>query len=66
MNGAEVARQARISRPNIPILFITGFADRAAISGIEGAQIIGKPFSRDDLADKVTQVLRARSRRLSA
>ena len=66
MNGAEVARQARISRPNIPILFITGFADRAAISGIEGAQIIGKPFSRDDLADKVTQVLKARSRRLSA
>jgi CheY-like chemotaxis protein len=34
MNGAEVARQARIDRPTIPILFITGFtgfADRAAI-----------------------------------
>jgi len=66
MNGAEVARQARISRPTIPILFITGFADRGAISGIEGAQIIGKPFSRDDLADKVTQVLNARSQRISA
>jgi len=66
MNGAEVARQARIDRPTIPILFITGFADRAAISGIEGAQIIGKPFSRDELAEKVTQVLSAAGSRLSA
>jgi signal transduction histidine kinase len=66
MNGAEVARQARINRPKIPILFITGFADRAAISGIDGALIIGKPFSRNDLADKVTQVLGAHSQRLSA
>jgi signal transduction histidine kinase len=66
MNGAEVARQARISRPTIPILFITGFAERGAISGIDGALIIGKPFSRDELADKVTQVLSGRSRRLSA
>ena len=50
MNGAQVACQARIDGPTIPILFITGFADRAAISGIEGAQIIGRPFSRDELA----------------
>lgn len=57
MNGAEVARQVKIKRPTLPILFITGFADRAAISDIEGAQIIGKPFSRDELADKVMEVL---------
>jgi signal transduction histidine kinase len=66
MNGAEVARQARIDRPTIPILFITGFADRGAISGIDGAQIIGKPFSRDELAEKVTHVLSARGQCLSA
>jgi signal transduction histidine kinase len=66
MNGAEVARKARIDRPTIPILFITGFADRAAISDIDGALVIGKPFSRDDLADKVTQVLAESAQRLSA
>jgi signal transduction histidine kinase len=66
MNGAEVARKARIDRPTIPILFITGFADRAAISSIDGALVIGKPFSRDDLADKVTQVLAESGQRLSA
>jgi CheY-like chemotaxis protein len=66
INGAEVARQARMSRPGIPILFITGFADRAAIAGVDGAQIIGKPFSRDELADKVAQVLATPSRCVSA
>jgi signal transduction histidine kinase len=66
MNGAEVARQARVDRPNIPILFITGFADRGALAGIDGALVIGKPFSRDELADKVAQVLRERDARLSA
>jgi CheY-like chemotaxis protein len=71
MNGAEVARQARIDRPTIPILFITGFADRAAISGIEGALIIGKPFGRDELADKIALRLKclrpaARPARLGA
>ena len=30
MNGAEVARLARAKRPRLPILFLTGFADRAA------------------------------------
>jgi hypothetical protein len=45
-------RQARIDRPTIPILFITGFADRAAISGIDGAQTICKAFSRNEFADK--------------
>lgn len=60
MNGAEVARQAKIKRPAMPVLFITGFADRAAIADIEGALVIGKPFTRDELADKVEQVLTQR------
>jgi signal transduction histidine kinase len=60
MNGAEVARQVKVKRPAMPILFITGFADRAAIADIEGARIIGKPFTRDELADKVEQVLSQR------
>jgi signal transduction histidine kinase len=57
MNGAEVARRVKVKRPAMPILFITGFADRAQIAGIEGALIIGKPFAREELADKVQQVM---------
>src|SRR5262249_5393827 len=34
MNGAELARQVCIKRPALPILFITGYADRAALAGV--------------------------------
>jgi signal transduction histidine kinase len=57
MNGAEVARLARAKRPRLPILFLTGFADRAALAGIGESDIIGKPFAPDELANKVGQVL---------
>ena len=44
MSGAEVARRAHMTRPALPILFVTGYADRAALEGVSNAQIIGKPF----------------------
>jgi len=53
MNGAELARQALAKRPSLPILFVTGFADRTALAGVSEAQIIGKPFVDDELASKV-------------
>jgi CheY-like chemotaxis protein len=57
MNGAEVARQAYAKRPNLPILFVTGFADRAALVGVSETHIIGKPFVTDELANKVSSAL---------
>ena len=57
MSGAEVARQARAKRPALPILFITGFADRAALAGVSETHIIGKPFVNDELATKLRSVL---------
>jgi len=39
--------------PALPILFITGAADRAALDGVSAAQIIGKPFLDKALHDKV-------------
>jgi CheY-like chemotaxis protein len=59
MNGAEVARQAYAKRPNLPILFVTGFADRAALEGVSEAYIIGKPFMDNELSKKVDAVLAA-------
>jgi signal transduction histidine kinase/ActR/RegA family two-component response regulator len=53
MNGAEVARLAQAKRPTLPVLFVTGFADRTALAGIGEAQIISKPFIDDELAKKV-------------
>jgi CheY-like chemotaxis protein len=53
MNGAEVARRARVIRPGMPILFVTGFADRSALMEIQDVQVIGKPFTRRELAEKI-------------
>ena len=57
MSGADVARQARASRPLMPTLFITGFADRAALAGVSESHIIGKPFHQNELAHKVRVAL---------
>jgi CheY-like chemotaxis protein len=53
MNGAELARLVRAKRPGLPVLFITGFADRTALAGISEASIISKPFVGDELSRKV-------------
>jgi signal transduction histidine kinase/ActR/RegA family two-component response regulator len=59
MNGAEVARQVQARRPTLPILFVTGFADRSALAGVSEGHIIGKPFVADELGDKVRAALTA-------
>lgn len=57
MNGAEAARRIHVRRPTVPVLFITGYADRSAMTGIPEASIIRKPFVDDDLANKVRLAL---------
>lgn len=37
MNGAEVARQVRLRTPDLPIIFISGYADSHAIDAIPRA-----------------------------
>jgi signal transduction histidine kinase/CheY-like chemotaxis protein len=57
MNGAELARLTRAKYPTLPILFLTGFADRTAMVGVDEADIIGKPFVEAELADKILAAL---------
>jgi CheY-like chemotaxis protein len=57
MNGADVARQALARRPGLPVLFVTGFADRSAMAGVSDARVISKPFVDDELARKVRLAL---------
>lgn len=61
MSGAEVARRAHTTRPALPILFVTGYADRAALEGVSDAQIIGKPFVDTELHEKVRTALARRA-----
>jgi signal transduction histidine kinase len=57
MNGAELARLAQAKRPSLPVLFVTGFADRTALAGVSEARIVSKPFVDDELAHKVRLAL---------
>jgi signal transduction histidine kinase len=57
MNGAEAARLANEKRPGLPVLFVTGFADRTALAGVSDAYIVSKPFVDDELVHKVRLAL---------
>ena len=57
MNGVELARQVQIKRPSLPFLFITGFADQSALSGVSETFIVGKPFVDDELTRKIQNAL---------
>ena len=55
MDGRELAVQARMLRPELPILFASGYAE--SIDVPDGMHVIGKPFSIDQLRDKVKSML---------
>lgn len=55
MDGRELANVARNLRPTLPILFASGYAE--SIDVPEGMHVIGKPFSIDQLRDKVKGIL---------
>ncbi|MFN2577493.1 MAG: PAS domain S-box protein [Pyrinomonadaceae bacterium] len=60
MNGREVAIGLLKTRPSLRVLFMSGYTDDAIVHhGVldESANFIQKPFSPDELARKVRQVL---------
>lgn len=60
MNGRQLAEVARELRPDLPILFVTGYAENAAIRGeFLGTRMdmISKPFALDALAAKIDEMM---------
>jgi CheY-like chemotaxis protein len=60
VTGAQVAAQAKASRPRLKVLFTTGYARNAIIHHgrlDKGVQLITKPSSFNDLAGKVRDML---------
>jgi PAS domain S-box-containing protein len=60
MTGAQVAAQARELRPDLRVLFTTGYARNAIIHQgrlDKGVRLVTKPFSSADLAAKVRDAL---------
>ena len=63
MNGRQVADAARVKRPGLKILFITGYAENAVIGSgrlDKDMFVLSKPFQMDALASRVQDIIRMR------
>jgi two-component system cell cycle sensor histidine kinase/response regulator CckA len=61
MNGRELGRQVEARWPGKPILYMSGFATEVFRGGLlePGAPFLAKPFTQEDLAQKVRLLLEA-------
>lgn len=60
LNGRQLADAARERRPNLKVLFITGYAENATLAAgflDPGMQMITKPFAVDALAQKIRSII---------
>jgi CheY-like chemotaxis protein len=60
-NGRKLAEEALKLRPELPVLFTTGYTKNAIVhNGVldDGVQLISKPFTLEQLALKVSTVLK--------
>ena len=62
MNGRQVASAARVRRPDLKVLFITGYAENTAIKNghlESGMAVLAKPFAMSTLSNKIRGMLEA-------
>ncbi len=60
MNGRQLADAARQRRPDLKVLFITGYADAMAVGNghmEQGMQVMTKPFALETLAARVQGII---------
>ena len=60
LNGRQVADGGRVDRPGLKVLFMTGYAQNAAVANgfLEpGMQLITKPFALDALAARIRAMI---------
>jgi PAS domain S-box-containing protein len=60
MNGRQMADAARVSRPDLKVLFITGYAENAVVGNGHldpGMAVLTKPFAVDGLAVRIKELI---------
>ncbi len=60
MNGRQMADAARETRPNLKVLFITGYAENALLNAGQlgpGMTVLTKPFAVDTLAARIHELI---------
>ena len=66
LRSPELARKAAERQPGIGVLFTSGYTENAIVHGgrlDEGVELLSKPYTRDQLARRVRNVLATRLRR---
>ena len=60
MNGRQMADAARLVRPNLEVLFITGYAENAVVGNGHldpGMHVMTKPFAMEALASRIKALI---------
>jgi signal transduction histidine kinase/CheY-like chemotaxis protein len=64
MNGRQMADAARVSRPDLKVLFITGYAENAALGHghlAPGMAVVTKPFPIETMAARIRSLIEAQT-----
>jgi DNA-binding response OmpR family regulator len=60
LNGRQMADAARLVRPDLKVLFVTGYAENAAVGNgysMQGMQVMTKPFEMEALAGRIRSMV---------
>ena len=60
MTGRQMADAARVTRPELKVLFITGFAQNAAVGNGQlepGMHVMTKPFAMEAMATRIKALI---------
>jgi CheY-like chemotaxis protein len=60
LNGRQVADAARVARPKLRVLFVTGYAKNAVVGNGHldiGMHVIAKPFNMSEFSSKVREMV---------
>ena len=60
MNGRQMADAGRVTRPDLKVLFITGYAENAVLGNgylVPGMQVLTKPFVLDTLIARIRELV---------
>ncbi|TQF29410.1 ATP-binding protein [Bradyrhizobium sp. UNPA324] len=64
MNGRELADAVRLRRPGVRVLFTSGYTDNAIVHEGHldpGVALLGKPYRKSELSEKIREVLASES-----
>jgi CheY-like chemotaxis protein len=60
MGGVEFARRLRVSHPELPVILTTGYSDALARDNAHGFELVRKPYSAEQVARALREVLARR------